>query len=356
MINNNKPTSIKNKFLKPLVLYTLIFLFFLLLILNSILKYFFSFTHSEITASVLFKINILFILLIGIFLLGFIFITIKLCNALSKDILILLKDTKNLVTSTYSIDDLKSFNYKEIEELNINILILAKKLYYYHKSQKAEIANASHQLRTPLMSIQGYAEAIKYNVFEDINEPIDIIIEESLRLSNLIKGILKLSQMDSKNIEINLKNINLYKTLNRIANSVRGLAFKNNKTIYVKGDKNLNILTDEKLLGEAVINLISNALTYAKEKITLTIEKNDCNVIIHIKDDGAGIKEEDLDHLFVRYYKGDKGNFGLGLSIAQSAINYLNGEITAYNKDDGACFDIILNLDKNTQIENQIFK
>ncbi|WP_187119261.1 sensor histidine kinase [Clostridium polynesiense] len=267
---------------------------------------------------------------------------IKICSGISKDIKMLADDAIKLSKSSYSTEEIKTFKTIEIEELNLSIHKLAKRLFDYYNAQKIAMENASHELRTPLTSIQGYAEGIKYKVFDDINEPLDIIIDASIHLRDVVKSILKLSEMDSHSVKVMYKKVSLYGSLNRILNQLRGAAFKNNKAIKLEGDEDLIIYIDEKLLSQAVINIVSNGLRYAKEKVTVEFEETPENVVIHIMDDGYGIKEEDIENIFTRFYKGEKGNLGLGLSIAKSSIKYLDGEITAYNLGYGACFDIKL--------------
>lgn len=343
-INKNYP--IKAKVLIPLFIYLLCFS----LIILSLLNVFFFHTLKTyedviIIKASLMKLNILISILFIIFLIGFIFLVLRICSSLSESILGLSEDTKKLVNSCYNTKKIKTFYISEIQDLNISINKLAKKLLDYYNSQKIAIANASHDLRTPLMSIQGYAEGIKYNVFEDINEPLDIIIEESKNLRDLIKSILTLSELDSQELQRSYQNINLYNLLNHLANKLRGLAYKNNKSILINGDKKLYINTDESLLAQGVNNILSNSIRYAKKNVNINFEITNSFILIHIEDDGDGISKEDLNNLFTRFYKGEKGNFGLGLSIAQSSIKYLGGEICAHNGENGACFDIYLALE-----------
>ncbi|MEG0306481.1 MAG: HAMP domain-containing sensor histidine kinase [Clostridium sp.] len=344
-INDLKTHPIKYKILKPLLIYIFVFSLIILGIFNLIIKHILgNYENIAISSKELFTINIFILIVLLCSIVFFTFLVLKLCNSVAKSILFLSNDAKKLVESTYKTEKMNSFDCEEIQHLNISIHKLAKRLFDYHTSQKIAMANASHELRTPLMSIQGYAEGIKHNVFEDINEPIEIIIEESIHLSDIVKSMLKLSELDSQNAEIDFQSINVYSTLNRFANKLRGLAFKTNKTISIYGDKDIHIETDERLLSEAVINVLSNALRYAKKNITIRFELIHGYILIHIEDDGDGICEEDIEHLFTRFYKGEKGNLGLGLSIAQSSIHYLGGEISAYNLKNGASFDIKLSV------------
>jgi signal transduction histidine kinase len=103
------------------------------------------------------------------------------------------------------------------------------------------------------------------------------------------------------------------------------------------------ILADDELLYQAVMNVVSNCLRYAKEEVVVSLSASDQQAVLHIADDGDGIPEADLPHLFERFYKGKNGNFGLGLAIAYSAVAALGGCIAAGN-DGGAVFTISLPL------------
>ena len=339
-------TSIRKRVLKPLLWYLIFFIVTFFVIFNLIIHYIINLdTYSP---TLVLNTNLLFFSIFLVLVLSFIFVVIKISTSLSDAIKDLAKDAIKLSRSTYNTEEIKTFNTLEIEELNLSIHKLAKRLFDYYNSQNTAIENASHELRTPLMSIQGYAEAIKCDVFDDITEPLDIIIDSSNHLKDIIEGILTLSKMDSHSIEIEYEYVNLYNTLNITLNKLRGLAYKTNKSIILKGNTDFSFYTDEKLVSQAILNIVSNGLRYAKNTVVIDFSINNDFVIIHICDDGDGIKEDDIKKVFTRFYKGEEGNFGLGLSIAQSSIKYLNGEIMVYNSTPGACFDIILPLKRDT--------
>ena len=339
-----KTYSIKYKFLTPLLIALSIFSLIIFILFTSFSLYVLNNSSDKaITKIFLVKINIVFLIILITFIILFILIIIKICNSISKSVLQISNDTENLSNSSYKIEKIHSFSFNEIQDLNNNVHKLAKKLLDYHTSQKTLLANASHELRTPLMSIQGYAEGIKYNVFTDLSQPLDIIIEESKHLNDIITNMLTLSAFDFESINIKYSTINLYNTMEKFSNSLGGLTLKLNKKITINGNKNIFINTDESLLYKAISNVLSNAIRHAKENIYINFECNNNSITISIKDDGDGISKDDIDNLFTRFYKGKKGNVGLGLSISQSCIQYLGGEIVAYNTEQGACFDIILN-------------
>ncbi|MDU2672715.1 MAG: HAMP domain-containing sensor histidine kinase [Clostridium sp.] len=344
MLYKFKTYPIKYRFLIPLLVALSIFSFVIFILFNSFSFYVLNTPlERSLTEIALIKVNIIFLIILLTFIVLFVLIIIKICNSISKSVLQISNDAKKLGNSSYKIEKFHSFSFDEIQDLNNNVHKLAKKLLDYHTSQKTLLANASHELRTPLMSIQGYAEGIKYDIFNDISQPLDIIIEESKHLSEIITNMLTLSAFDFESINIKYNTINLYDTIEKFAYSLGGLAVKLNKKITINGEKNIFVSTDESLLFKAISNILSNAIRYAKENIEISFECHKESIIIHISDDGDGISKDDLDNLFTRFYKGKKGNVGLGLSISQSCLQYLGGEITAYNTDCGACFDITLN-------------
>lgn len=232
---------------------------------------------------------------------------------------------------------------EEIYDLCVNMNEMSRQLLNSTNAQRTFLQNASHELRTPLMSIQGYAEGIIKGVFSDTKKAASIIWEESKRLNTLVEELLTLSHIENKTYTSEMAKLNLTHMIMEYIQRVNGLALKENKEIITDiEESNLLVFADDKLLSQAVINIISNCIRYAKSAVTVNVCKRADNALIIIKDDGNGINEEDLPHIFERFYKGKNGNFGLGLSIAKLAVDYINGTITAYNTPRGALFEISL--------------
>jgi signal transduction histidine kinase len=234
------------------------------------------------------------------------------------------------------------YSSKEIHELTDSMSDMSNRLKNYDNAQKAFLQNASHELRTPLMNIQGYAEGMEKGVFTDSVETAGIIREESLRLNTLVEELLTLSRIENQTYQGELITINLVDMLKEYIQRLAGYALKEGKTIELLADQeNIPVKIHETLLQQALVNIVSNGIRYAHNKVSLSAISLDHYVLLRIFDDGEGIAEADLPHVFERFYKGKKGSFGLGLSIAKSAIEYMGGGITAYN-DSGAVFEIIL--------------
>lgn len=233
---------------------------------------------------------------------------------------------------------------KELDELSQVMNKSVEQLDKYDKEQKIFFQNASHELRTPLMSIKGYAEAIKYNVI-DKDTASDVILEESDRLTEMVEDLLYISKIDNITkdyilVECDLRDLLSNCVLKQKARAInKGIEFK-----YNFDENPVLINCDEKSISRAFLNIIENALRYAKKEIIIGCRYDIDKIIIYIEDDGEGIKESDLPYIFDRFYKGEKGKHGIGLSIVKSIIDKHNGKIFAENSSRGAKFTIEINL------------
>ena len=231
----------------------------------------------------------------------------------------------------------------EFHQLSQSILRMSERLQASERSQRDFLQNASHELRTPLMSIQGYAEGIRSGVVPDVKKAAEIINSESLRLNALVRELLMLSRIESQTAVRNPVRLNLCELLPDFVQRLGGIEVTQKKAVTLSlPQQAVTVTADEELLSFAVMNIVSNGLRYAKTKIDVSLFLRETTAVIRVQDDGPGILEEDLPHLFERFYKGKGGNFGLGLAIAKSAVQSSGGEIKAYNGETGAIFEISL--------------
>jgi two-component system sensor histidine kinase CssS len=237
--------------------------------------------------------------------------------------------------------------YDELNEFVNNINIMSEKLETHDKAQKTFLQNASHEFRTPLMSIQSYAEGIKYGI-TDSTASADIIIDESKRLTQLVENLLFLSRLDAIEESYCFSRLDANELLRCCTERISPIAAKSNIAIESDiPDKAVMANADGEKLTRAVTNVLSNCIRYAKSKINIVSELTAENKLrITIADDGPGFAEHELSNVFDRFYKGDKGNFGLGLAIARTVIVKHNGSITAGNHESGAIFTIEIPLIK----------
>ncbi len=241
---------------------------------------------------------------------------------------------------------------KELSELGDVMNQMAYKLEEADIEQKTFFQNASHELRTPLMSIQGYAEGLKYGVFEseeDRDNAINVIIDETGRLSGLVENLLSISKMDmsrSGNYEVKKQNIDVSRICDTIIDRVRGNFIHEDKAIINNIHlKKTYIYANENDMIRCLENIFSNCLRYCSTAVTFKCSRDETgtNVIFEISDDGPGISPEVIDHLFERFSKGSDGKHGIGLALAKAIAEEHNGTVKAYNKPEGgACFDIII--------------
>jgi len=241
----------------------------------------------------------------------------------------------------------------ELQEFVNNINIMSEKLETHDKAQKTFLQNASHEFRTPLMSIQSYAEGIKYDVVDSKNAA-DIIIDETKRMTTLVEDLLYLSRLDT--IEENYKFIDLDFSdfICGCVDRMEGIATKHNVKITINRiPNNVLVSIDEEKLSRAIVNILSNCIRYAKKILSVNANIIDRkNIELIISDDGPGFEDIDFENIFERFHKGKNGKFGLGLSISKNVIVKHSGSITAEKSKLGAVFKIVLPIINDIALPN----
>ena len=212
-----------------------------------------------------------------------------------------------------------------------------------HESQKWFFQNVSHELKTPMMAVQGCAEGIHTGVLEPV-EASGVILEETEQMSELVEELLALSRLESgqANAEFHLTDVRelLYDCLR----STEQLAEQKNLHISLRFDETpVTVNCDEIQLRRAFTNIITNALRYAKEEIQIECKADRGKAVVRVRDDGEGIATELLPHIFDRFFSTRKGGAGIGLSLAKEIVSLHKGTIHAAN-DGGAVFEISLPL------------
>ena len=198
-------------------------------------------------------------------------------------------------------------------------------------------ANVSHELKTPLTSISGYAEIMRNGVAkpEDINRFSGIIYDETQRLITLVGDIINLSKLDEKEVIHEKKMVNLYEISQNVISRLNAVAAKKGVTFKIEGNKE-TVYGVVSIIDEIIYNLCDNAIKYNKEDglVIINIQKVDGITEYTVTDTGIGIAENDLDRVFERFYRADKshsrkiGGTGLGLSIVKHGVSYHGGEVS----------------------------
>jgi two-component system phosphate regulon sensor histidine kinase PhoR len=210
------------------------------------------------------------------------------------------------------------------------------------EKQKAEnmrrefTANVSHELKTPLTAISGFAELIKDNMVrqEDIPSFAAKIHDEATRMVALIEDIIRLSQLDEKDVSFATGAIDLLETSKKVAARLSSLADNQGVALVVSG-QNASIQGVPQLIEELVSNLVENAIKYNKEagEVSVQVKEAGSSVTLSVADTGIGISPEHQARIFERFYRVDKshsketGGTGLGLAIVKHISNYHNAEI-----------------------------
>ena len=227
----------------------------------------------------------------------------------------------------------------ELEDINKELLYMLKKLRDANKNQKEFFQNTSHELKTPLVSIQGYAEAIKDGIMEEdeIQNALDIIIEESKGLSNVITSVLYLSSIDKVEKYDNKKDdwVNIDERIERWKSLSENVLVDKNIELVDNIPVNLEIFMMQEKVDKLINNLLGNALRYAKTKVEIDFFVKNNKAHLLISDDGNGFDESDVDKIFDRFYKGEGGKNGLGLAIVKAIVDTYKGQIRAYNGENG---------------------
>ena len=208
--------------------------------------------------------------------------------------------------------------------------------------QQTFFQNASHELKTPLMAIQGYAEGIQAGVM-DTASAAEVILKESDRMTELVDELLDISKIDMGRQPLTLSEMDVRELLYDSIRAVEPTAAASGITITPDFPETpVMVSCDDTRLRRAVTNILSNGVRYARSELRLTCCADKRNVTIRIQDDGDGIATEDLPHIFDRFYMGKSGKSGIGLALTKEIIHLHKGTIRAYNGDGGAVFEITI--------------
>ena len=202
-------------------------------------------------------------------------------------------------------------------------------------------ANVSHELKTPLTSISGNAEIIKSGIVkpEDVPHFAENIYKEAGRLITLVNDIIKVSQLDDKEVYYGKENIDLLSFAKEVCDRLEPMAQSRNVTVELSGDAVL-YLASRQLMNDLFYNLIENGIKYNKPngKLWVTVSEKKGHPCISVKDTGIGVPMKYQSRIFERFFRVDKshskqtGGTGLGLSIVKHVVEYYGGYIEIHSK------------------------
>lgn len=216
-------------------------------------------------------------------------------------------------------------NIDEINKVNKKLMEDIENEKRLDKLRKEFIASVSHELKTPIAIIQGYAQGLMENIAEteeDRNFYCEIIVEESLKIDSLVKELLLITQMDSGYFKIEKEKVDLYQMIKDIRDKYSS---KNREIKYI-GEKDIFAYCDEKYIDRVLENLVVNALKYSTgdREVTITVEDIENRYKVIISNESENLSEDDLENIWTPFYRvnkaRDRDGHGLGLAIVRGIL------------------------------------
>ena len=273
------------------------------------------------------KVQLVYISLIMIIL--SIGIAILISKKISKPIIRINQSAKELAKGNFQVQ-FDGKDYKEITELSNTLNFAANELDKTEEFRQELIANVSHDLRTPLTMIIAYSEVMRDLPDENTPENIQVVIDESRRLTNLVNDMLDLSKLQAGVLEKNATIYNLTQSIHSVMERYHKLKEQDGYNIQFDYQQEVWVEADEFKIYQVIYNLVNNAINYAGKDKCITVHQRvtqDHYVRIEVCDTGEGISKEALPYVWDRYYKVDKthkravAGTGLGLSIVKNILN-----------------------------------
>ncbi len=278
--------------------------------------------------TVIIKRQLMYISIIGIFVA--IIMSIFLANKITEPIMRITKKAKKLGNGDYSVD-FDTSGITELDELSNTLTQAKNELAKTDELRRDLMANVSHDLKTPLTMIKAYAEMIRDITYKDrakMNENLEVIIDETDRLTLLVNDILELSRMQSNSLRLNIETFDLCFEVKNILKKYEIIKKTEQYKFKVSMPKEAIVKADKKKINQVIYNLINNAINYTGDDkcVYINIKKQKKSVLVEIKDTGKGIRKEELPYIWDKYYKDDKNHqrnvisTGLGLSIVKQIL------------------------------------
>lgn len=260
-------------------------------------------------------------------------------------------------------EDLKFANDKILRDISNNIKNIIDEYYNqlietkkYKVNRSEFLGNVAHELNTPIFAIQLSLETLIDGAVNDKNVNIDFLkraLKNTKRLAGLTKDLIDISKLETEK-RLSKRYIRINELITEAVGFIGEIA--QNKNIQMKFDfqikDNVQILCDSEMIKQVIINLVENAAKYTPEggEIIISTKANEKEVLITVKDNGSGIPEKDLPHIFERFYRVDKnrsrnmGGSGLGLAIVKHILELHNSRINVTSKEgQGTTFEFALN-------------
>ena len=223
--------------------------------------------------------------------------------------------------------------------------------------RKEFLSHVSHELKTPIALIQGYAEGLKENISDDSESKdfyCEVIMDEADRMNNMVKKLLALNELECGMDKINFERFDIVELMKNINTSSEILLQQNQIDLQFEFEQPMFVWADEFMIEEVYRNYLSNAIHHASfdKKVCISAERRGECIRINVFNEGETIPEDELDKIWIKFYKVDKartreyGGSGVGLSIVAATMKLHGREYGAYNTDEGVVFYFELELSK----------
>ncbi|WP_111708898.1 hybrid sensor histidine kinase/response regulator transcription factor [Lutibacter citreus] len=262
--------------------------------------------------------------------------------------------------AVYVILKIQTLNHRvEIEQLEIDTV---KDL---NKAKLRFFSNISHEIKTPLTLISGPISILvdRFKSNSDVSSKLSIVQRQAKKISQLVDQVHDFQRADANLLKMHFSSFNFNNFIEELTSDFKFMAEIDKKEFeVVKGKSKIFVSADKDKLEKIINNLLNNAFKYTKagDKILLHFERNNNNLIIHIKDTGRGIDTDDLEHIFERFYQSQKkhsaytGGSGIGLAFSKRLVDMHYGYINATSKlNEGSEFTVVLPIVKNLILEDE---
>ncbi|MBC7105255.1 MAG: HAMP domain-containing histidine kinase, partial [Firmicutes bacterium] len=227
----------------------------------------------------------------------------------------------------------------ELAELAAAFNEMTARLREHDAAMRRFLQYASHELKTPLTSIQGYAEGIRDRVFagQEADHAAEVIARESQRLRSTVEDIIYLSRLEHPGETYAREEVDLAELLGEVAEALGGYALEQKVRVEVEVPPHLRMTGDREKLRRLFANVLANAIRHAKGRVAVRAVYRPENraVRVEVLDDGPGFEPAHLDRVFEPFYRGPGGGTGLGLAIARAVAEGHGGGIAAANAPGG---------------------
>ena len=261
-------------------------------------------------------------------------------------------EINNLGKSINTMSDKLESTINELKKYNSELAKDIEEKSKIDEMRKQFISDVSHELKTPIALIQGYAEGL----VEDVNTDADsreyyagVILDESNKMDKLVKQLLELMKIEYGTLNINNKQIDIVSLIKEVIRKHNLIITENKIQVEFDSSKSIEVFADDFYIEQVISNYITNAIKYSNEKngvrkISITLKEQNNKVRVSIFNTGNNIKDDDLNKIWGRFYKADSsrnretGGTGIGLAYVKAVMNNYHNDYGVFNRPDGVEF------------------